>query len=417
MKKHSRKILILSYSDLSKDPRVLRQINALKEKNSITACGYKPSDIDGIRFFSIYPKNESLANFHQGYPKPIRKVFSLFIKNISRFKKNQIRKESLAAERSLNYEKRYWTNDKIEFMKNLNLSNEKFDLIIANDIDTLPLALKISDENSKVILDSHEYHPKQFEHSEEWKKNSQQYVEYLCSEYMKNADVTFAVSQGIADEFRKNYKTDPVLLTNATDYKELTPSNVNENNIRLIHHGAAIKARKLELMIEMMNYTDSKFTLDLMLIPTDKEYFEDLKKDLTNNKKVRLLDPVKTKDIPKRINEYDIGIFILPPVNFNYKHALPNKFFEFIQARLGIAIGPSVEMERLVRKYDLGVIADDFKPETMADCLNKLSTEDIIKFKFNSDMQAYELSAEKNLGLIRKQADGLLYKLNYTETE
>ncbi|HQY19749.1 MAG TPA: hypothetical protein PLX80_02760, partial [Ignavibacteria bacterium] len=61
MKKHSRKILILSYSDLSKDPRVLRQINALKEKNSITACGYKPSDIDGIRFFSIYPKNESLA--------------------------------------------------------------------------------------------------------------------------------------------------------------------------------------------------------------------------------------------------------------------------------------------------------------------------------------------------------------------
>jgi len=74
-------------------------------------------------------------------------------------------------------------------------------------------------------------------------------------------------------------------------------------------------------------------------------------------------------------------------------------------------------MERLVRKYDLGVIADDFKPETMADCLNKLSTEDIIKFKFNSDMQAYELSAEKNLELIRKQADGLLYKLNYTETE
>ncbi|MFZ1321197.1 MAG: hypothetical protein WAT71_06535 [Ignavibacteria bacterium] len=415
MKKHFKKILILSYSDLSTDPRVVRQINALKDKYSITACGYNTSDIDGIRFISIYPKNVSVINFHHRYPKPIRKVFSLFIKNFSRFKKNQIRKKRLAAERSMNYEKRYWTYDKIEFMKNLN--SEKFDLIIANDIETLPLALKISNDNSKVILDSHEYHPRQFEHSEKWKKSSQQYVEYLCSKYMKKADVTFAVSQGIADEFRINYKTDPELLTNAADFNELTPSKVNEKNIRLIHHGAAIKARKLELMIDMMEFTDSRFTLDLMLVPTDTEYFEDLKKDLTNNKKVRLIDPVKTKDIPERINEYDIGIFILPPVNFNYKHALPNKFFEFIQARLAIAIGPSIEMERLVKKYDLGIIASDFRPETMADCLNKLSTEDINNFKHNSDKQAFELSAEKNLELIRKQADDLLYNLKYAEQE
>lgn len=415
MKKHVRKILILSYSDLSSDPRVVRQINALKDKYSITACGYKPSDIDGIGYFSIYPKNVSIINFHHRYPKPIRKVFSLFIKIFLRFKKNQIRKNRLAAERSFDFEKRYWTDDKIEFIKNIR--GEKFELIIANDLDTLPLALKISNDNSKVILDSHEYHPKQFEHSEEWRRNSQGYVDYLCRKYMKRADVTFAVSQGIADEFRNNYKTDPILLTNAADFNELTPSIVNENNIRLIHHGAAIKARNLELMIEMMEFTDSRFTLDLMLVPTDKDYFEDLKNKLVNNKRVRLLDPVKTKDIPERINEYDIGVFILPSVNFNYKHALPNKFFEFIQARLAIAIGPSIEMERLVKKYDLGVIADDFNPKTMADCLNKLSAVEINKFKLNSDKHAYELSSEKNLELIRKQADGLLYNLKYAESK
>ena len=55
-------------------------------------------------------------------------------------------------------------------------------------------------------------------------------------------------------------------------------------------------------------------------------------------------------EIVDTIAEYDIGLFILSPINFNYYHALPNKLFEFIQARLAIAVSPSPEMARIVHR-------------------------------------------------------------------
>ena len=85
----------------------------------------------------------------------------------------------------------------------------------------------------------------------------------------------------------------------------------------------------------------------------------------------------------------------MQPTNFNGYKALPNKFFEFIQARLAIAIGPSPEMSKLVQQYNLGIIAKDFTPKSMAEELNKLTKQDILKYKENSNKTAKILNAEK----------------------
>ena len=96
------------------------------------------------------------------------------------------------------------------------------------------------------------------------------------------------------------------------------------------------------------------------------------------------------------INGYDIGVFLIPPVNFNYANTLPNKLFDFIQARLGIAIGPTPEMAAIVNEHQNGVVAENFDPKALADKLNALSQEDIIRFKKNSGAAAKVLNAEKN---------------------
>ncbi|MBX7491583.1 capsular biosynthesis protein, partial [Helicobacter sp. Faydin-H70] len=93
--------------------------------------------------------------------------------------------------------------------------------------------------------------------------------------------------------------------------------------------------------------------------------------------------------------QYDIGFYILQPTNYNGYFALPNKFFEFIQARLAIAIGPSPEMARYVKEYHLGIIAKDFTPQSMAQELNKLTKQDILKYKENANKTARILNAEK----------------------
>jgi hypothetical protein len=70
--------------------------------------------------------------------------------------------------------------------------------------------------------------------------------------------------------------------------------------------------------------------------------------------------------------------------------------FDFIQARLAVAVGPTPEMAEIVRQYKLGVIAEDFTPEGMAAEIQKLTIEEINTYKMNADKAAFDLSAESN---------------------
>ena len=102
------------------------------------------------------------------------------------------------------------------------------------------------------------------------------------------------------------------------------------------------------------------------------------------------------RDIPKALNAFDVGLVLFPPVTFNLRHALPNKFFEFVQARLAIATGPSEEMAAIVHRYGLGIVSDDFTPESMAAALTALNRDAIEAFKQHAHEAAYALSAAGN---------------------
>jgi len=180
-------------------------------------------------------------------------------------------------------------------------------------------------------------------------------------------------------------------------------NKIQFNKIGLIHHGGAMKGRKLELMIKMMKYLDpDKYELTFMLVRSDPEYYNYLVKISQKYGNIRFIEPVCFSEITNTLNNYDIGIYILKPANYNDKHALPNKLFEFIQARLAIAIGPSVEMVKIVDRYNLGVHSKDFSPKSLAKAIIQLTPEKIMEYKRNSDKYAKELSAEENINKIRE---------------
>jgi hypothetical protein len=168
---------------------------------------------------------------------------------------------------------------------------------------------------------------------------------------------------------------------NAPSYQALEPSTVEAGKIRMIHHGAAIRSRHLEVLIEVMKYLDDRFSLDLMLMESDFAYMRYLRESVANDPRIRFIPTVRMEDICSRINAYDLGIYLLPPVNFNHEYALPNKLFEFIQARLAVAIGPSPEMARIVRRHGLGVVASSFEPTDLAADLAKLTDKELLMFK------------------------------------
>jgi glycosyltransferase involved in cell wall biosynthesis len=268
---------------------------------------------------------------------------------------------------------------------------------LANDIDTLPLALKLS-KGRKVIFDAHEYAPREFEDSLFWRIFFQRYKTFLCRVYIPRVSGMTTVCQGIADTYKKETGIEPMVVTNAPDFEDIGPNLLLEEgrNIRLVYHGGAMPSRKIENMIRMMDFLDGRFELNLILTVSDHHYNERLKRLAERKPNIHFLPPVPMRILPKYLNQYDIGVYILEPTNFNNLYALPNKFFEFIQARLAIAVSPSPEMARIVQSHELGVVAQDYTPEALAHRLLALDRQKIDYYKLRSHTVARILSAEQN---------------------
>src|SRR5690606_19643463 len=109
----------------------------------------------------------------------------------------------------------------------------------------------------------------------------------------------------------------------------------------------------------------------------------------------RIQDPVPYSELLRTLNGYDIGIYQPKPINLNHAYALPNKLFDFIQARLGLVIGPAEEMARVVREHGVGVVTADFTAESLRRALDDVTVEDVRRWKQASHAASDALSAER----------------------
>lgn len=385
-----KKILIIVFSNLKHDARVKRQISFLSSAYNLTVLCFDGEEISGVTIIRL--KQTPLTLF--------RKAFSgLFL--LSGFYKTG---------HSILHDYGYIKSILIE---------QNFDLVIANDVETLPLAFEL---NTKVLFDAHEYAPRHFEDKLWWRIFFKGLNNYLCRKYIPQVQAMTTVGEGLSKEYQKNFGVQPVVITNASYYHELNPSLAHDERIRMVYHGIANASRKLELMIEMMEHLDNRFTLDLILMKSDfasgktKQYIDDLHHSIKNNNRINILPQLPSHEIVRFINQYDIGVFLIPPVNFNYANTLPNKLFEYIQARLAIAVGPTPEMAAIVKRYDIGFVSEDFSPISLAEKIRGVTTATLNDFKSRSSLAAKELSAEKNKIRLNELASQILNGKNKFET-
>ena len=377
-------VLVLAFSNLKHDARVSRQVNVLRKGNSLKVVCFDADEIPGVEIIRI--KQTSLTLWRKAW-------MAIFL--ILR-----------------QYRWAYKLFHDYGFLVE-KFRGQHFDLIVANDIDTLPLGFNLK-EKAKIIFDAHEYAPRHFENSRIWLIFFQPFYLHLCKKFIPKVDGMLTVGRGLATAYEENFGVKPTIITNATRYNEIKSSAPDENKIRLVHHGIANPSRRIELMIEMMDYLDERFTLDMILMTSDyashqtKTYIKSLKENAARNPRIKILPAVKSDEVVQTINRYDMGVFLIPPVNFNYANTLPNKLFDFIQARLGIAIGPTPEMASIVDHHDLGVVSDDFEAKSLAVKLNNITHQQLLKFKENTNLAARELNAEKNEEIFTNLIDKII---------
>jgi len=172
---------------------------------------------------------------------------------------------------------------------------------------------------------------------------------------------------------------------------------VDPTHIRLINHGAAKPRRQLEKLIKMTEFLDRRYTVHFMLREDSYDYVQELKRcaAIMAPDRVFFREPVLPSEVVSTVAEFDIGVHIPNPTIENSRYALPNKFFDFIAAGLGVGIAPtSQEMVDIVMKHDIGIVAKGFEPRDLAEALNSLTVNDINQMKRNALKASRSLNAD-----------------------
>ncbi|HSF55150.1 MAG TPA: hypothetical protein VLA71_15450, partial [Algoriphagus sp.] len=167
------RVLILSFSRMHSDPRVLRQI-AFFEKQGfeiiLSGLEYK-----GDKLYFPLAKSKS----------PFFRVLKLLIL-VTRLTRIRV----------------------LEFLRHSSLEELSYqspaiDLILANDAETWPLAIELKKfhPNAKVIFDAHEQYAKEFSDMFLWKWFHKRFVNFVCENYIPKADKFITVCDGIAQDY------------------------------------------------------------------------------------------------------------------------------------------------------------------------------------------------------------------------
>ncbi len=388
-----KQIAILCFTDFTKEPRVLRTIDALRHQYEVIL--YSDSNtIEGISCHKISHLNINRheINFHQHYPSSLKRLIDFILAHLFNYK-FQSKKY---------FERMFWSNERKQLLDKL--QKENFDLVIGHGIFTLPIISKLG---TRCIFNAHEYYLREFEENENWLKYTQPYYLYIFDTYFRNIDLMFCVSDAIQKEYQKFYSIKSVEITNATGFQNLEPNPIGQK-IKLIHHGGAIRSRQLEIMAEVMMHLGEEYVLTFMLTPSDIVYLDELKLRYASRQNINFITPVAVDEISTVCNQHDIGIFILPPVNFNWLNALPNKLFEYIQGRLCIAVSPNPDMKRIVEENDLGIVSSDYTAASMAKAILNISRDQLFEFKQHSHRSASYLNGEKTLQIINQEVNRII---------
>ena len=363
---------------LHRDGRVQRQIRALTSMCRVTAMGWTDPCIEGVRFVDVSQRpRTTLETALMACRLKARRFETVYRSQQS------VRKAAEA------------------------LKDNDFSLIVANDIYALPVALTHRG-SARVLFDAHEYAPRQFESWFLWRFFIQDYKEYLCRSRIPQADAMTTVAPAIGEEYTRNFGVRPALVLNTPHYRATPYAPRQDHTIRVIHHGVAIRPRCLEVMIDAMTHLDDHFRLDFMLVPNDPRYLTELRRRASPNPRITFLPHVEPERIVEVISDYDVALCTYMPHSFNGYYALPNKFFDAIQARLCVVINPLEEMKKLVDKFDCGVIAGDYTPRSLAETLRALDRDRVEACRRAADAAAAELCYEKSAEVFLDEARRLL---------
>ncbi len=281
------------------------------------------------------------------------------------------------------------------------------DLVICHNLLYVKAAHALAKRwNCPFVINLHEYFPDDPTIAEPEKRRRVKMVD-LCDDYLPAADLVFTVGEELAQMYSERFNIACKTIMNCPSFHAIQPSQPQPSKIRMVHHGNFSPERSLDTYFEVMANLDRKrFELHFYL-SGDRNAIAEFAQSNPYPDHIIFHDPVPMADLPRELSQYDIGFAYFRPDWETLIYCLPNKFFEFIQARNVVCIMGSQSVNRFVREYDLGFCDDDLDMERLTGWLHALTTDEIKRYKANSGLAAHELCAEKEGEKFRQMLEAL----------
>jgi hypothetical protein len=275
----------------------------------------------------------------------------------------------------------FWLKKEYREAEQIIINNQP-DLIHGNDFDGLPVAVRAAskmEKKPKVIFDAHEYSLDQGSEDGLMRWLMRPYREFILRKYHAGTDESLNVSEDRVELYKRHFDWDFKIILNAPDYIECDFKPVDPQHINLVHHGGAHSGRFLEDFIDMVPMLDSRFFLNFVLVSFSASYTAYIKKKAQKIAPNRVIfwDPLPPSQLVRGISKFDIGLPAMRATSLNNLYGIPNKFYEYLNAGLAMAISPLPTMQKLIEENELGIVAAGQSPQEMGAALNTLTADKI----------------------------------------
>ena len=277
----------------------------------------------------------------------------------------------------------------------------KVDIYHANDLDTL-LAnyLAAIIRRKHIVYDSHEYFTGVPEiQNKKLVKKVWQTIEQFIFPKLKHI---ITVNQSIAQLYKEEYNKDLRILRNVPNkietlkLKSKSELNIVEDKDIIITQGAGINInRGIEELVEAMQYLNNV----CLIIIGDGDVIPQLKKrvlELKLENSIIFKGRMPYHEMMQYTQHAKLGITIDKDTNTNYKYSLPNKLFDFIHAGIPILASKIIEVEKIIKKYQIGLFINNHEPTHIANQIKyALDNKELIsEWKSNTTLATKELNWE-----------------------
>lgn len=275
----------------------------------------------------------------------------------------------------------------------------RFDIINANDLDTLPACYIVSRLRSKpLVYDSHEYFTGVPELTgRPFVRKTWEAIERLIFPGLSHI---ITVNSSIALIYSEKYGKEIDVVRNlpapGDNSHEAKPEDFGLPRRKkfVILQGAGINIdRGAEEAVRSMHHVH-----DAVLVIAGKGDALPVLRRIADEEaltgRVRFIPPMPYEKLMQLTSLCSCGLSLDKDSNLNYRYSLPNKIFDYIIAGIPVVVSSLPETRRIIEQYEVGLIADCLSPKGISEKINEVLSSPPSRWQENLKKAAAELNWE-----------------------